>query len=413
MKKIAIFLIIVTFIGCQKSEESKVDVVPAAPTAPIAPTELKVTIVSKDQIDLTWKDNSNNETGFKIERKADAGSFIEIASTAADITSYSDKSVTLNTTNIYRVFSFNQVGKSVQNSNEQSIQTNTVPTLTTAPLTDILSTGAKSGGNVSSDGGAAVIARGVVWGTSTNPTIALTTKTSDGTGTGSFQSAITGLTVNTRYYVRAYATNSAGTSYGNEVSFSAFTFETVTGANGRIWMDRNLGATQVATSSTDVASYGDLYQWGRGPDGHQLRTSATTTARSSTDSPGNNLFITASSIPYDWRTTANNNLWQGLNGQNNPCPTGFRIPTEAEWDVERRRWLPANSAGAYASPLKLPLAGSRNTSDGSLDGVGTHGIYWSSSNTGITVTSISFAEKSLNWTGPYRSDAVSCRCIKD
>ncbi len=412
MKKIAIFLIIVTFIGCQKSEEGKMDLVPAAP---IAPTELKVTIVSKDQIDLTWKDNSNNETGFKIERKADAGSFIEIASTAADITSYSDKSVTLNTTNIYRVFSFNQVGKSVQNSNEQSIQTNTVPTLTTAPLTDISSTGAKSGGNISSDGGAAVIARGVVWGTSTNPTIALTTKTSDGTGTGSFQSAITGLSVNTRYYVRAYATNSAGTSYGNEVFISAFTFETVTGANGRIWMDRNLGATQVATSSTDVASYGDLYQWGRGPDGHQLRTSATTTARSSTDSPGNNLFITAtaSSNSLDWRTTPNNNLWQGLNGQNNPCPTGFRIPTEAEWDVERRRWLPANSAGAYASPLKLPLAGSRNTSDGSLDGVGTHGIYWSSSNTGITVTSISFAEKSLNWTGPYRSDAVSCRCIKD
>ena len=53
-------------------------------------------------------------------------------------------------------------------------------------------------------------------------------------------------------------------------------FKTVVGANGRVWMDRNLGASQVATSSTDTNSYGDLYQWGRGADGHQLRISNTT-----------------------------------------------------------------------------------------------------------------------------------------
>jgi len=68
-------------------------------------------------------------------------------------------------------------------------------------------------------------------------------------------------------------------------------------STGRIWMDRNLGATQVATSSIDAASLGHLYQWGRGNDGHQVRASATTATLSTIDNPGHGLFITTSSIP--------------------------------------------------------------------------------------------------------------------
>ena len=103
---------------------------------------------------------------------------------------------------------------------------------------------------------------------------------------------------------------------------------------GRVWMDRNLGASQVATSSTDVASYGDLYQWGRGTDGHQLRTSSTTNIQSAMDQPGHGDFILGTSVPYDWRTPQNSNLWQGIAGVNNPCPVGFRIPTNLEWIAE-------------------------------------------------------------------------------
>lgn len=96
-------------------------------------------------------------------------------------------------------------------------------------------------------------------------------------------------------------------------------------------MDRNLGATQVATSITDAASYGDLYQWGRGADGHQIRTSATTTSLSSADAPGNGNFIKAGP-PYDWRNPQKDILWQGVNGVNNPCPSGHQLPTDTEWD---------------------------------------------------------------------------------
>ena len=93
------------------------------------------------------------------------------------------------------------------------------PTLTTASITNINITTASTGGSVSDDGGAPVTARGVVWSTSTNPTIALSTKTSNGTGTGTFTSNLTELIPGTTYYVRAYATNIAGTAYGNEVIF--------------------------------------------------------------------------------------------------------------------------------------------------------------------------------------------------
>lgn len=94
------------------------------------------------------------------------------------------------------------------------------PTLSTSAASAFTSTTASSGGNISSDGGSSITARGVVWSSSQNPTIALNTKTSDGTGSSSFNSSLTGLSPNTLYYVRAYATNAVGTAYGNQISFS-------------------------------------------------------------------------------------------------------------------------------------------------------------------------------------------------
>ena len=103
----------------------------------------------------------------------------------------------------------------------------TLPTVTTNQVTNITQTTATGGGNVTSGGNATVTARGVCWSTSHNPTTS-NNHTTDGTGTGSFTSSITGLTANTTYYVRAYATNSAGTAYGSEISF------TTTGSGGNV-----------------------------------------------------------------------------------------------------------------------------------------------------------------------------------
>ena len=94
------------------------------------------------------------------------------------------------------------------------------------------------------------------------------------------------------------------------------------------WMDRNLGASQVATVYNDSEAYGDLFQWGRLDDGHQTRTSGTTTDLSSTDIPGHSNFIYGMVSPYDWRSPQNDNLWQGEGDIYNPCPSGWRRPTE-------------------------------------------------------------------------------------
>jgi hypothetical protein len=188
---------------------------------------------------------------------------------------------------------------------------------------------------------------------------------------------------------------------------------------GEIWMDRNLGATQAATSSTDVDSYGDLYQWGRFSDGHQCRTSNTTATLSSVDQPAHGDFILGPNSPYDWRSPQNDNLWQGVNGINNPCPSGYRLPTEAELDLELLSWSSNNSAGAIASPLKLPMAGYRLYSNGALSNVGTYGAYRSST---VSVTfmpgvffeqGLAFVSSNAGISDGHRSDGYAVRCLKD
>ena len=192
----------------------------------------------------------------------------------------------------------------------------------------------------------------------------------------------------------------------------ASTVVEVISSTGRTWMDRNLGASQVATSSTDANSYGDLYQWGRGSDGHQCRNSATNSTLSPSDQPGHGDFIIAPSSPYDWRSPQLGNLWQGVNGVNNPCPSLYRLPSEAELDDERSSWSPNNnSAGAFASPLKLPMAGYRNNS--SLSNVGTDGYYWSSTVDGTNARYLAFNSSNALMYPLVRAGGGSVRCLKD
>lgn len=239
-----------------------------------------------------------------------------------------------------------------------------------------------------------------------------------------------------------YATNAAGDiesfnaravpgipdrAFGN--GLNDLLYLPVTSTTGAVWLNNNLGAdyanvnkavfnpTQQATVSGDANAYGSLYQWGRLTDGHELinRTTntpvnGTTTTRSIGDQPVNNRFIIGSS---DWRTTLNNALWQGESGTNNPCPAGYRIPTEAEWQAEDNAFSPNNAAGAFASPLKLPMAGYRRFSNGSLYSVGSIGDYWSSTVRGSYARRLFFNSSNANMTTSTRAYGFSVRCLKD
>ena len=216
----------IAFWSCSTNNNGTVTVVPIAPTALIG------TVASTTQINLSWTDNATNEDGYKIERKNGTGSFSVIGSTGSNLTTFNDLGLSPNTAYTYRVYAFNGVGNSLQYSNEVTLTTALLPSLTTAPISDTSAVSATCGGNITSDAGSSVTARGICWSTSSGPTTALTTKTIDGTGTGSFTSNITGLSANTTYYVRAYATNANGTNYGNEVSFTTTAADITTGLVG-------------------------------------------------------------------------------------------------------------------------------------------------------------------------------------
>jgi len=186
----------------------------------------------------------------------------------------------------------------------------------------------------------------------------------------------------------------------------------VLGAGGATWMDRNLGASRVATSQTDSYSYGDLYQWGRFTDGHQSRTSSTVNTNSDIDNPPHGDWITEPHNPYDWRTPQNDNLWQGVNGINNPCPIGYRLPTETEWITEFQAWSSQDATGGFNSPLKLSLGGERSSNDGDLINVGNTGYYWTSTVNGSWANrlNVSFV---ANINPNSRGNGASVRCIKN
>jgi len=198
-------------------------------------------------------------------------------------------------------------------------------------------------------------------------------------------------------------------------TFDGFTYNLVTSATTRVWLDRNLGASQVATSSSDALSFGDLYQWGRGTDGHQLRTPApaTTTILSPIDNPSHGNFIIGMTSTADWRSPQNGDLWQGINGKNNPCPIGFRLPTETELNTERLTFSPPNATGAFNSALKLTMAGYRNRSDGNIIRINTHGYYMSSSLNSFQVRVLNIVSGSASMLNDNRANAESVRCIKD
>ncbi len=218
------------------------------------------------------------------------------------------------------------------------------------------------------------------------------------------------------FKLRAFSSNGADPG-----PFSAIASVTVAGgvvstveSAGQVWMDRNLGASQVATSATDSAAYGDYYQWGRLPDGHEKQTSWPTMTLSTSDVPGHGMFISShdNTVWYDWRTPQNNDLWQGVSGINNPCPAGFRLPTTLEWDTERQSWSSDDAAGAFSSPLKLVLAGGRWFYDASMANSGIMGFYWSR-RAMLAPYRLRIETDSAFMDTAYRSWGCSVRCIKD
>jgi len=263
----------------------------------------------------------------------------------------------------------------------------TLPTVTTSTVSSITSSTATCGGNVTNSGNATVTARGVCWSTSHNPTIS-NSHTTNGSGTGSFTSSMTGLSASTTYYVRAYATNSIGTAYGNEVSFTTTSGggNTTTGwvdlglPSGLLWAECNLGAST-------PEEYGNYYAWGEtSPKSMYLWDTyryATVDAAS-----GSLQTFTKYNSSSSYGTVDNKITLDATDDAATAAlGSGARIPTRAEWQELLNNttvtWTMQNGiygrkfTSTNGNSLFLPAAGSRYGSE--LRSAGEYGYYWSSS----------------------------------
>ncbi len=189
------------------------------------------TISSITQTTATGGGNSTNDGGATITSKGVCWSNTTSSPTIANsktvdgsgIGSFTSSlsGLTANTTYYVRAYATNSAGTSYGSVISFSTLSATIPTgVTTNSITSTTQTTASGGGSVSSDGGATITSRGICWSNTTSSPTIINSKTSDGSGIGSFTSSLSGLTANTTYYVRAYATNSAGTSYGPVTSFT-------------------------------------------------------------------------------------------------------------------------------------------------------------------------------------------------
>ena len=325
------------------------------------------------------------------------------------------------------------------NSIDSITYTNSNPgnpaTLTTLAIGNITANSATSGGSITSDGGTPVTQRGICWATTQNPTTANNTAVA-GTGTGSFTADLTGLAANTTYYVRAYAINTAGTVYGNQLSFttsqipvnpgsvtdaSGNTYPTVT-IGTQVWMAENLRTTKYRDGS-DIPVVTDNTQWANNwtPGGTEPmmcwynNDQATYTA---------NKF----GALYNWYT-----LNPLTNGNKNVCPTGWHVPTDAEWttlttflggesvaggkmkSTGTQYWISPNT-GATNSSGWSGLPGGLRGGNGSFASISNNGYWWSSTE---TYTTRDWSRALVYGSGDvfrdYNSKAFgfSVRCVRD
>ncbi len=257
-----------------------------------------------------------------------------------------------------------------------------LPSVTTSDPSAASATTGTGGGTVSSDGGSAVIVRGVCWSTSPNPTTTGPNKTSDGSGTGTFSSNISGLAANTTYHVRAYATNSVGTAYGTDKQFTTDPL-TVNDIDGnsyhvirigtQLWTKENLKTTKLN-------------------DGANISQVTGNAAWSNLTTPGY-CWYNNNEVPYKATYGALYN-WYAVN-TGKLCPTGWHVSTDDEWitlenylggaspaggklkETGTAHWLTPNTGATNESEFTaLPGGWRQNT--GTFESIYNYGYWWTS-----------------------------------
>ena len=334
--------------------------------------------------------------------------------------------LTPNTTYYVRAYAFNSEG--ISYGNEVSFSTSPI-VLAIVSTTDVTSIGAVRavcGGSITFNGGATIIAKGICWDTKELPTIGLTTKTIDGTGTESFTSEIKGLLPNTTYYVRAYATNSLGTAYGDQHSFKTdavifnpdLTYGSVSDTDGNTYKTIKIGTQTWMAENLKTTKFND---------GTTIEYSGNSVFREYCwyDNDVKNKEIYGGL--YDWGDVSTYKL----------CPVKWHVPSYSEWktlitflggetvaggklkETDTLHWHSPNTGATNESGFTA-LPGGKRFEGGGFYGIGKYSNWWSSSQSGggitqQTATSCHMVYNGENIISDYdlKPAKLSVRCIKD
>lgn len=210
-----------------------------------------------------------------------------------------------------------------------------------------------------------------------------------------------------------------------------FLYLPIEAEDGNIWLNNNLGANYTnvnsasfnpngqATSRTDTNAYGNMFQWGRPSDGHDLITYTTATLAAQVngetltqnDAPTDALFIKKD----DWRVNSSTTLWASETSTNNPCPYGFRVPSLTEWSNYITAANINNHTTAAAATLKITIPGFRTSSTGQVDFEGQETFYWSNTNAVEVFRAMRMRiyNAGTQTSSGLKGDGYPIRCIKD
>lgn len=339
------------------------------------------------------------------------------------------------TTYYVRAYATNTIGTGYGSALSFTTADNiSIPVLSTTEVTNVAPTTAISGGNITSDGGADISARGVCWSTNQTPTTD-DSKTEDGTGTGSFTSSISGLQSNTTYYVRAYATNSAGTGYGDAVSFTTSEIETGTAVDveGNVYKTVVIGNQEWFAEDLRTTKYNDGTSI---PTGHSNEEWAALTTGAYTIYPYAEIDGLNSDAEVLKAYGALYNYYAVVS-TSNLCPTGWHVPTDAEWTTltdyigvgagiklkstriytEHPRWnyYDSSTSGTDEYGFSANPGGNRYA-DGSFFDLGYYAIWWSTTESDTENAwerEINYGGTIVNGYALSKNSGFSIRCLKD
>lgn len=309
---------------------------------------------------------------------------------------------------------------SCKKDNNNNNSNASVPVVTTSAVINITTTSAACGGNVTSDGGAEVTARGVCWSTGQTPTTD-NSKTTNGTGTGSFSSNMTGLSSGTTYYARAYATNSAGTGYGSAVSFS--TQQIVTDFDGNVYHTVTIGTQVWMVEDLKVTHY-------RNGDPIPNETDGPTWIGLSTGA-----YCDYNNDPNNSTTYGRLYNWFAVTDSRYIAPAGWHIPSYTEWSTLIAYLGGSSTAGgklkeAGTTHWQSPNAGATNETgftalptgyrdiNGSFVFIYINGSLWSSTeypsvNTYAWLCGLNYSVGDASMGYYSKNNGLAVRCIKD